>query len=78
VGRGSVVGISLLFFSKTREMACGWEVEFGQKKLTVFFLGNGVSLDVGWKMIYSVIQRLDGCAQLAGWVAYYFAIKYSD
>jgi hypothetical protein len=49
VGRGSVVGISLLFFSKTREMACGWEVEFGQKKT------NGVSLDVGWKMIYSVI-----------------------
>jgi hypothetical protein len=35
VGRGSVVGISLLFFSKTKEMACGWEVEFGQKKLTV-------------------------------------------
>jgi hypothetical protein len=34
---------------------------------------NGVSLDVGWKMIYSVIQWLDNCAQLVGWVVYYFA-----
>jgi hypothetical protein len=37
VGRGSVVGIScfsLFCFFKTREMTCGWEVEFGDRNLT--------------------------------------------
>jgi hypothetical protein len=39
----------LFFFSKTREMTCGWDMEFDERET------NGVSLDVGWKMIYRVI-----------------------
>jgi hypothetical protein len=50
-GKGSMMGIRLTayFFSKTREMTCGWDVEFDERET------NGVSLDVGWKMIYRVI-----------------------
>jgi hypothetical protein len=73
VSSGSVMGIRLAtcFFSKTREMTCGWDVECDERKT------NGVSLDVGWKMSYRVIQWLDGYAQLARWLAHYFAIIYT-
>jgi hypothetical protein len=33
---------------------------------------NGVSLNLGPGIRYNVIQRLDECAQLAGWLSHYF------
>jgi hypothetical protein len=37
---------------------------------------NAVSLHLRWKITYRMIQWLDLDAQLAGWVAHYFAYIY--